>query len=60
MNDNQINVAAVCGKEVRIYGEPGANGVRPLLKVREFPTHGAAREFAQEYEDSQRAGQRRR
>ena len=53
MNE-RINLAAVCGSEVRIYGEAIGNGPRPLLKVLNFPHYGAALLFAQEYEDQQR------
>lgn len=52
--DERINIAAVCGNEVRIYGEKFGEQPRPLLKVLIFPHHGAARLFAQEFEASQR------
>ena len=51
--DSNIRVAAVCGREVRIYGEVTV-GRRFFIRKEEFSTHGAARLFAQEYEDRER------
>lgn len=54
--DDNFNVAAVCGSQVRIYGPVPmwAGARRPLLKVVEFPCYGAAKQFAEEYEEDQR------
>ena len=58
--DDRINIAAVCGNEVRIYGlAQHGNRPRPLLKVLHFPHRGAALLFAQEYEQDQRNNQNR-
>lgn len=56
-NDDRINVAAVCGTTVRIYGEMPKDGpqVRPFLWAKEFANYGAAKLFADEYEDEQRS-----
>lgn len=48
-------VVAVCGTEARVYG-PQENPEsrtprRPLWRVVEFRTHGAALHYAQTYED---------
>jgi hypothetical protein len=45
------NVAAVCGKEVRIY-DPVYKGVRALVSVIEFQHKGAAQLYAMEYDES--------
>lgn len=45
-------VVAVCGKEGRVYGPVEENGVRPLLRVMQFPHRGAAILYAQEFEES--------
>lgn len=46
---------AVCGAQARVYG-PMLNpddrkSLRPLWRVVEFSTHGAALHYAQNYED---------
>jgi hypothetical protein len=53
MSVEQEPVAAVCGKEVRIYGPFPENGpkVRPLWQVKQFPHRGAALLFASEHDD---------
>jgi hypothetical protein len=58
-SDDSISVAAVCGTQVRIYGElhRGAT-VRHLLRVLDFPSYGAAKLYAEEYEEGQRGGNR--
>lgn len=53
-------VAAVCGNEVRIYGGEEANGRRPLKYVKQFPHHGAAKQYAQEYDDAQKPNKDRK
>ena len=50
MNSDTYNVVAVCGNEARIYGALD-NGKRPFLELKVFSTHGAAKYFAQSYED---------
>ena len=52
-------VAAVCDKQVRIYGplEPGrlkGREVRKLLRVINFRHHGAALQYAAEHDDRSR------
>jgi len=51
----KMNVAAVCGDEVRIYGaisrEPPYH--RPFIWRKKLSTHGAALLFASEYEEMQ-------
>lgn len=48
-------VVAVCGSEARVYGpqEGPEHGdkVRPLWRVVQFRTHGAALDYAHTYED---------
>ncbi len=45
-------VVGVCGNEARIYGPLDEQTKRrPLQRVVEFPHHGAAVLFAQEFED---------
>lgn len=51
--DELINVVGVCGSVAKIYGLP-YNGVRPLLEIKQFNNYGAAKLFADEYEDKQR------
>lgn len=59
--DANINVAAVCGKQVRVFGDiPPTGGRRPLLKTIDFPHHGAARLWAKEHDDAERAARARR
>ena len=46
------SVVAVCGNEARIYGPIDTKtNRRELWNIRQFPHHGAALLFAQEYED---------
>lgn len=59
MKEEDLPCAAVCGDEVRIYGEREPNGVRPLLKVRRFAHYGAAVLFAQEYDEDMKKSMRR-
>ena len=58
MTDRQrrddFRVAAVCGDEARTYDVAGLNGRRPLLEIKRFASHGAALQFAQDYDDKQR------
>ena len=59
--DANIQVAIVCGNEVRIYSELAEGYDRRQLKwVREFSSHGAAVLYAQEFEDAERASRARR
>jgi hypothetical protein len=59
--DSTINVAAVCGTEVRIYDdEPKGGGPRLLLRTLNFAHHGAARLYAQEHDEAERAARARR
>lgn len=48
-------VVAVCGKEARVYGPmhnpEDRNSRRPLWRVVEFRTHGAAVQYAMTYEE---------
>lgn len=44
-------VVAVCGSEARIYGPVNSKGRRPLIRVQQFQHHGAAVQFAQDFED---------
>jgi hypothetical protein len=45
-------VAAVCGREVRIYGPMEASGIRPFRESRMFPHRGAALLYASEFDDA--------
>lgn len=55
MNDSNIKVVGVLPDgTAKIYGHLGSGNVRPLLETRKFSTYGAARLWAQEYEDQQR------
>ncbi len=59
MDDSRIQVVGVLTDgTAKVYGYPNGN-VRPLLSTRKFDTYGAARLWAQEYEDQQRAIVRR-
>lgn len=59
--DSTINVATVCGTEVRIYDdEPKSGGPRALLRTLSFAHYGAARLYAQEHDDAERAARARR
>jgi hypothetical protein len=63
--DANINVVAVYpGGLAVFYGhakeEDGATLPRPRLYSRQFPNYGAARLFAQEYEEAQREERARR
>lgn len=59
--DDKINVAAVCGTQVRIYDTPNPyTGVRRFLWKKEFANHGQALQFADEYEQGQRGTVTRR
>ena len=54
MSSNPLDkpVVAVCGSEARVYGPIDAKtSRREFLYQRDFPHHGAALLFAQEYED---------
>lgn len=53
--DERISVAAVCGNEVRVY-HPLSTGEteRKLFYTKQFPHYGAAKLYADEFEDSQR------
>jgi hypothetical protein len=53
-------VAAVCDNEVRIYGGVEENGRRPLFAVHEFKHHGAAVNYAQEYDEAEKQRDERR
>lgn len=49
------NVAAVCGNEMRVYGPVEFNkqhpkGIRTFKYIKVYPTHGAAKQAATEYE----------
>lgn len=44
-------VVAVCGSEARVFGPAEPNGVRPLWQIKQFAHHGAAVQFANEYEE---------
>lgn len=54
MGYDLLNLAAVCGSEVRIYG-PLYDTRRRLLNVMQFPHYGAALTYAVEYDERQRA-----
>ena len=55
MNHENNNIAAVCDNEVRIYGPLSGNSTRRrLLRIEEFPHHGAALAYAVEFDDKQR------
>lgn len=47
-------VAAVCEDRGMVFGEVQKNGRRPLREVKQFPHHGAARMWAQEFDERQR------
>lgn len=52
--DDRINVAAVCGNEVRIYTDADNRGRRGFMRMVRFNTYGAAKLFADEFEEAQR------
>jgi hypothetical protein len=58
--DANINVAAVCGCEARVYDDVNTNGTRPLRYVTSFETHGAALQWAHEFEAAERLARSRR
>lgn len=58
--DDRINVAAVCGNEVRIYSDSDNRGRRTFIRRYQFNTYGAAKLFADEFEDQQRERTARR
>jgi len=48
-------VAAVCGNQVRIYGEKDKKtGIRPLKNTMNFPHYGVARLYADEFDEMQK------
>ena len=49
----KINVATVCGNEMRIYGSVTATGVRKLISAQRFRTYGHALEAALAYDEKQ-------
>lgn len=49
-------VAAVCGNEMRIYGKANTHGVRPFIRSMIFPSHGAAKQAADDFDTRQKAG----
>ena len=49
----KINVATVCGNEMRIYGSVTPTGVRKLIGIQRFRTYGHALEAAQAYDEKQ-------
>ena len=54
LDPSQCPVAAVCGNQVRIYGIPvkALKGeIRPLVNIINFRHHGAALQYAKEYDD---------
>ena len=53
MNSNPAlePVVAVCGSEARIYGPVNNRNRRPLIGVKQFKHHGAAVQFAHDFED---------
>ena len=54
LDPSQCPVAAVCGNQVRIYGIPHKaikGEVRPLVNIINIRHHGAALQYAQEYDD---------
>lgn len=44
-------VVAVCGSEAAVYGPKENNGIRPFLYRKHFPHHGAAKQFAHDFEE---------
>lgn len=53
--DDNINVACVIGREVRLYGDLEKGQIRRrLYDVRQFTNHGNALLFAAEFEEKQR------
>lgn len=56
--DDRIYVVGVIGSTAKIFGLPSYLGIRPLLETRQFPHYGAAKLFADEYEDRQRSFQK--
>lgn len=58
--DDRLFVAAVCGKQVRIYEPLAPNATsRNLVQTLDFPHYGAAKLYADEYEDAQRSNKPR-
>lgn len=55
IDDAKIQVVAVCGRIATIYGKQ--HGSRPRRKItsRTFSNYGQAKEWADEYEDAERA-----
>ena len=60
MSYESRSVATVCGNEVRIYDGVDESGRRPLLLVLSCKHHGAAVNYAQEYDDAEKARDERR
>lgn len=61
--DDKINVACVVDNEARVYGAvpiAPSGARRPYMYAVQFPTHGAAKQFADEYETTQRERARKR
>lgn len=59
--DHNINVATVCGNEVRVFGDvPRGGGPRPFLRRISFPHHGAALLWAAEHDEAERVARARR
>jgi DNA polymerase II small subunit/DNA polymerase delta subunit B len=52
VNSANIKIAAVCGDEVSIFDKMVGQR-RKLLRVRKFPNHGKALQFAQNFDEVQ-------
>ena len=53
-----MRIAAVCGKELRIYGNE-SNSRRPLISVEICRHHGDARDKAQEFDEREKLSEAR-
>lgn len=52
------SVVGVCGSQARVYGALDRfSGVRPLMRIVDFPHKGAALLFAQEFEEEKKPAQ---
>ncbi len=55
MSAERLNVAAVCGNEMRVYGgQDPKTGIRPFMWREVYQHHGRALEEAMKYDERQR------
>lgn len=51
---DKLKVAAVCGRQARVYAPVQPNGRRPLLAAYDFQSYGQALVWATEFDDRQK------